>query len=195
MSTGNDLLLVGTGKGAFVLQRNAAGTWDLSGPSFAGRSVYAMMLDTRKGRNRLWAAAQSMHFGAELVFSDDLGKTWDTPEEMRSQEYQEKLSRCPRGIITVFPNVSMGKNLGLTLVYFLVVTSVLAYLAALALPPGAAFMSVFRFVASAALLAFLSAILSHAIWFHNRVVGHVIESVAYALIVGAIFAAMWPASG
>ena len=83
MSTGNDLLLVGTGKGAFVLQRNAAGTWDLSGPSFAGRSVYAMMLDTRKGRNRLWAAAQSMHFGAELVFSDDLGKTWDTPEEMR----------------------------------------------------------------------------------------------------------------
>src|SRR5687768_13369049 len=75
-------LLVGTAKGAFILERNGSG-WSIEGPHFAGRSVYAMMLDSRAGRDRIWAAATSWHFGAELVFSDDNGKTWDMPEEMR----------------------------------------------------------------------------------------------------------------
>jgi photosystem II stability/assembly factor-like uncharacterized protein len=76
-------LLVGTGKGAFILRSDGGKGWTMDGPHFAGRSVYAMMLDTRKDRNRIWAAATSWHFGAELVFSDDGGKTWDMPEEMR----------------------------------------------------------------------------------------------------------------
>ncbi len=72
-------LLIGTAKGAFIINSDRS----IDGPHFAGRSVYAMMLDRRAGRDRIWAAAQSMHFGAELVFSDDGGKTWDMPEEMR----------------------------------------------------------------------------------------------------------------
>ena len=76
-------LLVGTGKGAFILERNGTGIWSIDGPHFAGRGVYAMELDRRAGRDRIWAAAQSWHWGAELVFSDDNGKTWDMPEEMR----------------------------------------------------------------------------------------------------------------
>lgn len=119
---------------------------------------------------------------------------WTTPDEMKSQEYQEKWERGPAGIMTIFPKVNMGKNLALTFIYFLVVTFCLAYLATLALPAGATFMPVFRFVATAGLLTFLPGVLCHSIWFHNRVVGHVIESIAYALIVGAIFAAMWPAA-
>ncbi len=53
-------------------------------------------------------------------------------------------------------------------------------------------MAVFRFVATAGFMTFLAAIVQHAIWFHNRIVGHVIESIAYAAITGAIFGAMWP---
>lgn len=82
MAKPNGKLLVGTAKGAFILDR-LKGKWHLNGPHFAGRSVYAVMLDKRAGRNRIWAAATSWHFGAELVFSDDGGKTWDMPEEMR----------------------------------------------------------------------------------------------------------------
>ena len=82
MAKSNGTLLIGTAKGAFILDR-VNGKWNLDGPHFAGRSVYALMLDRRAGRNRIWAAATSWHFGAELVFSDDGGKTWDTPEEMR----------------------------------------------------------------------------------------------------------------
>ena len=117
---------------------------------------------------------------------------WDTPEEMKSDEYQEKYQRGPAGIMTVFPSANMGKNLALTFVYFLAVNFCLAYLATLALDRGAEFMAVFRFVSTAGLLAYLTAMIQHAIWFKNRIVGHVIESVAYACIVGAVFAALWP---
>ena len=119
---------------------------------------------------------------------------WDTLEEMKSKEYEDKWNEGPCGIMTVFPRVSMGKNLGLTFLYFLVCNFCLAYLATLAIDAGAEFMVVFRFVATAGLMTFLAAIVQHSIWFHNRIAGHVIESVAYAVISAAIFGAMWPAA-
>ena len=78
------LLLVGTGKGLFVLQRPAgADKWSIDGPHFAGRAVYSAFYDDRKGRSDIWAAATSWHFGAELLKSTDMGATWDEPERMR----------------------------------------------------------------------------------------------------------------
>ncbi len=112
--------------------------------------------------------------------------------EMKSEEYQKKWEAGPAGIITVFPKVNMGKNMGLTFAYFLVVSFCLGYLATLANKTDADFMDVFRFVSTAGLMTFLAAIVQHAIWFHSRIVGHVIESIAYAVITGLIFAAMWP---
>lgn len=116
------------------------------------------------------------------------------PKEMESEEYKKKFEEGPCGILTVFGQVSMGRNLGLTFVYFLVVSFCVAYLATLAIPAGADFMQVFRFVSTAGFMTFLAAIVQHAIWFHNRIVGHVIESILYAAIAGAIFGAMWPAT-
>lgn len=118
---------------------------------------------------------------------------FDTAAEMKSEAYAKKAEEGPAGIITVFGNVNMGRNLGLTFLYFLACSFCLAYLASLGVPAGDKFMA-FRFVATAGLMTFLAAILQHAIWFHCRVVGHVIESVVYALIVGGIFAAFWPGS-
>jgi hypothetical protein len=119
---------------------------------------------------------------------------WNTPDEMKSAEYQAKYERGPSGIVTVFASTGMGGKLVLTFVYFLTVCFCLAYLTTLALEPGAEFLPVFRFVSTAALLTFLAAMVQHTIWFRNRITGHVIESIAYACIMGAIFAAMWPAA-
>ncbi len=100
------------------------------------------------------------------------------------------------GIMTLLPEPNMGKNLGLTMLYFFVCCSTFAYLADFALKPGsdpgADFITVFRFVSTVALFTFAAAVVQHAIWFKMRVVGHVIESIAYSLIAGAIFAALWP---
>jgi len=114
--------------------------------------------------------------------------------EMNSPEYRQKWEAGPCGIMTVYPKVNMPRNLLLTFITFLVVTFCLAYLGTHALPAGSSFMNVFRFFATAAFLVYLTAFLQHAIWFHSRIVGHVIESIAYAAITGAIFGAMWPAA-
>ena len=115
-------------------------------------------------------------------------------KEMQTEAFQKKFEIGPRGVLTVLPRVNMGQNLGLTFIYFLVVSFLLGYLATLACRPGADFLSVFRFVFTAGLMTFLAAILQHAIWFRPRIVGHVLESVAYAAVTGVLFATLWPAA-
>ncbi len=81
VNSGDTLLLVGTMKGAFLFRSGAAREkWDVAGPYFPGRAVYALAYDGRKGRRRLWAAVNSLHFGSFLSKSDDFGKTWSDPE-------------------------------------------------------------------------------------------------------------------
>jgi len=81
VNSGDNLILVGTMKGAFVFRSDGGRVnWEQAGPYFPGRSVYAMAYDGRKGRQRLWAAVNSLHFGSFLSQSDDFGKTWSDPE-------------------------------------------------------------------------------------------------------------------
>jgi hypothetical protein len=80
--THNSLLLIGTAKGLFTLT-GSNGKWKLEGPHFPGLAVYSAFFDQRKGRSDIWAGPISWHFGAELVKSSDMGKTWDNPEKRR----------------------------------------------------------------------------------------------------------------
>ncbi|MBK8465380.1 MAG: exo-alpha-sialidase [Chloracidobacterium sp.] len=83
MTSKSIVLLVGTAKGLFILCRSVNGQWKLDGPHFPGLAVYAAFLDQRNGRNEMWAAPASWHFGAELCKSTDMGKTWDQPAKRR----------------------------------------------------------------------------------------------------------------
>ena len=81
VNSGDTLLLIGTMKGAFLFRSDGArDQWEEAGPYFPGRAVYALAYDGRKGRRRLWAAVNSLHFGSFLSQSDDYGKTWSDPE-------------------------------------------------------------------------------------------------------------------
>jgi photosystem II stability/assembly factor-like uncharacterized protein/predicted Ser/Thr protein kinase len=78
---GDFLLLVGTTKGAFLLQSNAQRKrWKVGGPYFHGQAVYAMAYDGRMGQHRIWAATQSI-WGTLLRSTDDFGKSWTNPQE------------------------------------------------------------------------------------------------------------------
>jgi len=80
VNPGDNLVLVGTMKGAFLFRSDGARSkWDEAGPYFPGRAVYAMAYDGRKGRQRLWSAVNSLHFGSFLSQSDDL----ETPGAIR----------------------------------------------------------------------------------------------------------------
>jgi hypothetical protein len=119
----------------------------------------------------------------------------DDPARMKTKEFQDRLAAGPNGVFTIFPaGTGMGAKLGLTFVYFLMTSLILAYLGTLGLPAGAPGRQVFRFFSTAGLLTHLAAMVPQSIWFKNRIVGHTLESVAYCLILGAIFAYFWPAA-
>jgi photosystem II stability/assembly factor-like uncharacterized protein len=81
VKSGDNLLLVGTTKGAFVFRSDTnRANWEEAGPYFPGRSVYAMAYDGRNGRQRLWTAVNSSYWGSFLSSSNDFGKTWSDPE-------------------------------------------------------------------------------------------------------------------
>ena len=79
--TSGVLLLVGTMKGAFLVDLSAdRSRWTVRGPHFKGSPIYALAFDGRAGRRRIWAANQSPHWGTVLCWSDDLGESWTVPE-------------------------------------------------------------------------------------------------------------------
>ena len=81
VNSGDNLLLVGTMKGAFLFRSDSARErWEKAGPYFPGRSIYALAHDGRNGRNRLWAAVNSPYWGSFLSSSNDFGLTWSDPE-------------------------------------------------------------------------------------------------------------------
>lgn len=81
VNRGDNLLMIGTVKGAFLFRANAGRSeWEEAGPYFPGRSVYSLAFDGRNGRQRLWAAVNSPFWGSFLSSSDDFGKTWSNPE-------------------------------------------------------------------------------------------------------------------
>ena len=115
-------------------------------------------------------------------------------QSMESDTYKRAVERGTFGTVQVWGEApKMGTNLIRQVVYLLVTNSCLAYLSTLALPAGADFMQVFRFVATAALLTFTVAVVPGTIWFKNRLTGYLIDGVIQAVIVGAIFGSMWPA--
>ena len=69
------LLLVGTRKGAFIAESDAARTtWTLRGPLCEGWPVHDMSVDPTSGA--VYAAAGSPWYGPAVWRSDDLGETW-----------------------------------------------------------------------------------------------------------------------
>ncbi|MBF9031699.1 exo-alpha-sialidase [Rhodobacterales bacterium HKCCE3408] len=67
-------ILVGTTKGAFLLQQDADGSWDISGPHCGGWSINHVIGDPDSGT--LWAAGGSDWSGAGIWTSTDGGANW-----------------------------------------------------------------------------------------------------------------------
>jgi hypothetical protein len=118
-----------------------------------------------------------------------------TAEEYKSDAFQEKMKTGPHGTLTIYsPDINMGINMLLTWLLFTAISLVIAYLAGMVIAPGADRWFVFRFVGTAAILVYATSGLLNAIWFRRRIIGDVIDGIAYGLITGAIFAFLWPGS-
>ncbi|MDA0589631.1 MAG: hypothetical protein O3C17_16640 [Planctomycetota bacterium] len=114
------------------------------------------------------------------------------PEDFKNSDLKKKWEDGPRGLLCTFPLASMGGNMAKTFVVWLLSVFSIAYLATMGITDQAAPLLVFRFFATASLLTYFVAVVPGSIWYHSRIKGHLIDAIAYALIVGAIFAWRWP---
>lgn len=73
---GGPVLLVGTRKGAFILNADVARhAWEIGGPIFLGHIVYHVVQDPRD-RQTILLAARTGHLGPTVFRSTDFGATW-----------------------------------------------------------------------------------------------------------------------
>lgn len=115
--------------------------------------------------------------------------------DMNKEEFKAKTQAGPNGSLIVWAGpCNMGVNLFCTIVFFLVVNFAIAYLAAMVIAPGADRWFVFRFVGTAGVITYGSANILNGIWFGRKMVGDIMDGIAYGLITGAIFAWLWPAA-
>jgi hypothetical protein len=72
------LLLVGTKKGLLLFSSTNRTQWEMDGPFQAGKEINHAIYDQRT--ERTYATSNDAWFGSELVWSGDLGKTWQAAE-------------------------------------------------------------------------------------------------------------------
>ncbi len=119
----------------------------------------------------------------------------ENKKQQGSKTYQEKYNAGPTGCLDVYSKVNMGANLAWTLVYFLVTATVIGYITHVACAPGAEgtdFMKVFRFAGTVGILTYASSGILNRIWFKARITTDFIDGVVFGLILGLIFAALYP---
>ena len=100
-------------------------------------------------------------------------------------------------IFTVLPNevMAMGRSLGLWFIFLVVVSGFSGYIAARALPVGANYLNVFRFVGAAAFMGYALGIWPQTIWYRKSWVTTIkgsIDGLVYALLTAGTFGWLWP---
>ena len=117
----------------------------------------------------------------------------ETPEEMKSEEHKRRWMEGPRGSLCVWPGApNMGMNMLCTFMFYLVASFCIAYVANMALDPGASVLSIFRVVTTVGVLTYCAAGIPNAIWFKRKIAWDLVDGLVYAVLTGLIFALLWP---
>lgn len=114
----------------------------------------------------------------------------------------DEMQRSPIGLLRVWGPISMGRNMLLTFVVYLVTSVLIGYLAWHALPHGVAagatrpgFAHTMQVVGTAGVLAHCIAGLPNDIWFQRslrEIATGLVDGVVLGLLTGAVFAWLWP---
>ena len=110
---------------------------------------------------------------------------------------KEKVARGPNGFLTVIPSgtPAMGPMMTKSLIYNLIVSGLVAYVAWHALGTGAEYLDVFRIVGATSMMSFILASVPESIWFGRpwrafRM--QALDGVVYGLVTAGIFGWLWP---
>ncbi|TDE43337.1 exo-alpha-sialidase [Nonomuraea mesophila] len=75
------VLAIGTRKGLFLARSADGGPFELQPIQFSTIAVPSVAIDTRGATPRLLAGVEYGHFGPSVMYSDDLGQTWQEAEQ------------------------------------------------------------------------------------------------------------------
>lgn len=118
-------------------------------------------------------------------------------KDMKSPEFQEKVKRGPAALLTIWPGGDTGMS-GILVQWFLysiMIGIFAAYIAGRALPEGARYLAVFRFVGVAAFACYAIAGWQESIWFKRSwgvTLKNTFDGFVYALITAGTFGWLWP---
>lgn len=119
-----------------------------------------------------------------------------TKEAMNNESRRQRIVSGPWGTLNIWSQqANMARNLLQTFTLYLVTSFFIAYLATLALEPGATFSRVFQVTGTAGILAYAFGHVPNSIWFgtHRRpMLMDLIDGVSFGLITGLVFATFWP---
>jgi hypothetical protein len=118
-------------------------------------------------------------------------------QEMGSPEFADKMKKGPVLLMTVMPNgpVSMGRNLVQWFLYCAVVGFFAAYVSGRALPVGAPYLHVFRFIGATAFIGYSVALWQMSIWYRrawSATLKATVDGLLYALLTAGVFGWLWP---
>ena len=115
----------------------------------------------------------------------------------KTPAFQEKMQQGPLALLLVRAGGSfnLGAILAQWLVYTIVVSVLVAYIASRTLPAGEDYLAVFRVTGTAAFLVYAVGQPIESIWFYRNwstTVKNVVDGLIYALLTGGIFGWLWP---
>jgi hypothetical protein len=118
-------------------------------------------------------------------------------KEMGGDVMQKKFTAGPVAMISVFPDgmPNMGKALGLQILFFLIGSVFIAYLATMSMGVGTESMVVFRYVFVAAFVAYGWGQVPYSIWMGqpwSNCVRYLIDALIYGAVTAGTFAWLWP---
>ena len=119
------------------------------------------------------------------------------PKMYQETGMKEKMDKGPRAYITVVPNgmPGMGPMMVQSFIFYLVVSTLVAYVAWHALSPGAEYLAVFRIVGATAMMSYILAMTPESIWFGRPWRTYrlqVLDGIVYGLFTAGIFGWLWP---
>ena len=119
------------------------------------------------------------------------------PKQQMTKEWMKRWAEGPSGWLTLVPPgpVSMARNMGLSLLVFLGVALVDAYVAWHALGPAAPYRAVFRIVGTVGFLSFATGTIFNSIWYSRpwrAYASDVVDALLYGLAMAGVFGWLWP---
>lgn len=118
-------------------------------------------------------------------------------KDMKSPEYTEKVKKGPGLLLRVWPgaDAGMGGALIQWFLYSVVVGVFAAYIAGRALPAGALYLPVFRFVGATAFCCYTIGAWQESIWYKRPwsvTMKSTFDGLVYALVTAGTFGWLWP---